>query len=645
MAGLLVAALRPGPPVAAQTAPAAVSVTVMRQRPTVELGGTADLRLRIQGPIGLGDGLEVQVVAHPRVDSFEALIESIATTDIEGFKDSVEFELASLQRYADGDVAVDVDLKEIDGGFDFQKLNIQVAGVYPIEIVVRDAREDDLAQTISWLVVTEPETEPSIRMNAIWVAPSDVLVERDGVSPNADFLTSTAAGGALHGFAERLHTTRLPVALALSPATIDTWARATSLDPDSATSFSRLETGLAEGRFSVLPQPYAEIDGPSVEAGDLGSRVPDSFVDGAQTLQEVIAVRPQPSTVYAPTLDTASAERLGATFAYQLVVEPAAIRPSPPTGTFTLQAGERDFAATVVRHDLATLVAPNSGRGTANASESRRLQQLFAFLALEADVDPDRPHTVVIGNDFDRDLFRRLERSLNDQSLIDFVPLDEAFVEPPPTPIFTLAPAATAAPMITPLEVFEIERQIDAFVAFVGTEHPAVLAAEANLRLVLARDLPVAELRDRLDDLDRAIAGFVGGIGTESKHVTLTDRRSEVPLSFRNDTGREVEVRVRLSSQKLVFPDGPERVITLPPGRNTQAAFLVEARASGTFPLEVAITSVDRSLAVGSPTQITVQSAVFGSAGTWLTVGALVFLALWWAHHIWRSRRVRPAAS
>ena len=643
MAGLLVAVFSPSPPVAAQTAPASISVTVMRQRPTVELGGTADLRLRIQGPVGLADDLEVQVIAHPRIDTLEALLESIATTDIEGFKDSVEFDLATLSRYSDGDVAVDVELREVDGDFDFERLNIQVAGVYPIEVVVRDANEDDLAQTISWLVVTEPDTEPPVRMNAIWSALSGVMVARDGVTPTAEFLTSTGVRGTLGEFAERLHSTRLPVALALSPVTIASWSRATSLDPDSATSFDRLESGLARGRFTVLPQPYAAIDGPSVESADLGSRVPDSFVDGAQTLQEITGARPQPSTVYAPTVDTASAERLGATFAYQLLVEPTAVVPSAPSGAFALEAGEHRFAATVVRRDLATLVAPGSGSG--NASESRRLQQLFAFLAIEADADPDRAHTVVIGDDFDRDLLRRLERSLPEQALIDFVPLDEAFVDPPTTPVFTLAPVTTTAPMITPLEVFEIERQIDAFVAFVGTEHPAVLAAESNLRLALARDLPVAELRDRLADLERAIAGFVGGIGTESKHVTLTDRRSEVPLSFRNDTGREVEVRVRLSSQKLVFPDGPERVITLPPGRNTQAAFLVEARASGTFPLEVAITSVDRSLAVGSPTRITVQSAVFGSAGTWLTIGALVFLALWWAHHIWRARRARPATS
>jgi hypothetical protein len=39
-----------------------------------------------------------------------------------------------------------------------------------------------------------------------------------------------------------------------------------------------------------------------------------------------------------------------------------------------------------------------------------------------------------------------------------------------------------------------------------------------------------------------------------------------------------------------------------------------------------------------------VRSTVFSSIGVVLTVGALLFLAIWWGNHIWRSRRKRRAA-
>jgi hypothetical protein len=108
-----------------------------------------------------------------------------------------------------------------------------------------------------------------------------------------------------------------------------------------------------------------------------------------------------------------------------------------------------------------------------------------------------------------------------------------------------------------------------------------------------------------------------------------------------------VRVRVRLDapSGKVLFPEGAERSITLQPGNSTQR-FVVVARATGTFAMTVTLTSDDGQLHIGAPTEITVRSTVFSGWGAMLTVGALVFLAGWWANHIWRSRRaVRRAAT
>ena len=51
--------------------------------------------------------------------------------------------------------------------------------------------------------------------------------------------------------------------------------------------------------------------------------------------------------------------------------------------------------------------------------------------------------------------------------------------------------------------------------------------------------------------------------------------------------------------------------MTLKPGSNT-IRFTVEARASGTFPMTISVTSPDGKLAFGAPVRVTVRSAVFG---------------------------------
>jgi hypothetical protein len=94
---------------------------------------------------------------------------------------------------------------------------------------------------------------------------------------------------------------------------------------------------------------------------------------------------------------------------------------------------------------------------------------------------------------------------------------------------------------------------------------------------------------------------------------------------------------VRLESAKLEFPDGEERTLTLTE-QTTRIDLAVRARASGSFPLDVEITSPDEQRMLAT-TRYTVQSTAVSGVGLVLSVGAGLFLVAWWASHWRRTRR------
>ena len=115
-----------------------------------------------------------------------------------------------------------------------------------------------------------------------------------------------------------------------------------------------------------------------------------------------------------------------------------------------------------------------------------------------------------------------------------------------------------------------------------------------------------------------------------------------------------MRVQIRFESEKLEFPSGavPAEAgcrqsaagfaCTLPP-RNTTIRFPVVTRASGTFPLQMTVTSEDGNLALGSA-RYTVRSTAVSGVGIFLTIGAGIFLAIWWLTH-WRRSRRHPVRS
>jgi hypothetical protein len=122
--------------------------------------------------------------------------------------------------------------------------------------------------------------------------------------------------------------------------------------------------------------------------------------------------------------------------------------------------------------------------------------------------------------------------------------------------------------------------------------------------------------------------------------VTLTSSSGEVPLNLENRLQHDATVRIVLTSAKLDFPEGSVIEQTVPAAQTTTIKLPVEIRASGAFPLTVDITSANGDLPVAT-TRYTVRSTAISGIGLILSVGAGLFLLVWWARHFRTSRRAR----
>ena len=147
--------------------------------------------------------------------------------------------------------------------------------------------------------------------------------------------------------------------------------------------------------------------------------------------------------------------------------------------------------------------------------------------------------------------------------------------------------------------------------------------------------------RDLLTSIKGLVDSYLKQVEVQPKStVTITSSKAEIPISFRNNSNDNIAVHVQLQSDRLLFPEGAARDITLPAKHNTTVRVAVETRGSGTTPVTMTVTTPG-GLPIGVPTTIEVRSSFVSGVGIFLTVGAIVFLVLWWGWDIHRRRKKR----
>jgi hypothetical protein len=174
------------------------------------------------------------------------------------------------------------------------------------------------------------------------------------------------------------------------------------------------------------------------------------------------------------------------------------------------------------------------------------------------------------------------------------------------------------------------------------------VAARPDLLESMRRGILLSESRHLLGREDLALAFLTAARAAVSSEfakiqppdersvITLTSRSGVIPLTIRNEADYPVNVRVALRSPGLEFLGGSSRDVTLePPGESF--SFPVRAQTTGRFGVAIEVQTPDGDPIASS--KIVVRSTAYNRVALVLTIGAAVFLAMWWGRRFLPRRR------
>jgi hypothetical protein len=627
-------------------------VSLVSQPPWITTRGAEVFVLHLDDPaLATTPGAAVEITVHRSVTSRTDFDRAVNGDSLPSTRTRMTFPLSSVTPDKHGDFLIDFGLS---GSGAPRSVAVDEAGVYPVEVRVVDTG-GDRTTFVTWMVVVDPARSGALaplRVSWLWQITADPFeLANGGVSKPV--LNEMRPGGRLARIATLLGRARdFPLTLGIGPETLTSWINQARTIPALAPGAARVRRAAGRESVQLLPEPYVPINGPTIEAEGLGGQVPGEYVAGSNAIEKATGEIPDPRTAFVDPVDDPTVSRLTQMLIGRFVVTDSAltpvVEPLTPAEPFTLAAAGAAAPSIASDSGLEHLI-------DTDGPPVLREQRVLAALAEIAYEAPSQTRGVVLAMpiDWNPDLatITLLLHDLAQDPLVQPATLDDLFTAVAPeqrdgVPLQrALAPVKRGEQPLFASDYRAAARALAAFGAMVGHADPSVAAGQHALLLSLSTSNTRTQAMAQLQTITDKLQALTSGITATAKTLTLTARRAELPLSFQNDTNRAgIKVRVHLDSPKLIFPNGPDVVLSLPIGHFTKRV-PVEARASGTFTMTVTLESADGSLQLGPPTRVTIRSAVFSGIGIALTIGALLFLAGWWGNHFRRTRnaRRRPA--
>ena len=649
-------------PTAAASASASAAepaLTLVAQDAWDIVGTELHLQLGVPESLALPDA-SVSLVAYQPVLSRAAFDRVAAGGVPTSVLDQVVIPLDSLPADAAGTRDVTVKLEAAGGARDATSLSLRRAGVYPVtvELLTADERSRSSFTTMAVVVSAAPDGSAQVlpeRLGVAWVWPlmAGPSSLPDGTNDPA-VTEQLRPRGRLGRQAEALtRAGDVPLTLAPGPETLEAWVNQGSDDAGIGRGAAAVRD--AASRAQVLSGTYVPTDLPSLLAAGLTSAVDGQLVRGDETLDRLLGTRPDARTALARPIDGASLARLRAGGVDRLIVDDTALAPASARSTLTRPFSIQPPPTLVTSRPVAA-VANDTGIARlleGDKAPALRAQLTLAAMSVVAEEQPDAVRAVVVANaaglDAPSSMLDAMLSGLRGHPWLEPKTVDGVFAAGLPEAIGSattrgLVPSTPPPPPIGAVEYGAAQERLTSFRSIAGANDPIALAGDRSLLLSESATFvgPEGQLRaeSTIGNIEFSIDQFLAGVHVpRPSTITLTSRAGAIPLTFRNDTGRRVDVLVELASPKLSFPQGSSRLVTLAP-KSTTVRFAVESRTSGTFPLQLRVRSPDGGLLIAD-TRFRVRSTVVSTVGLVLMGSAAVFLALWWAIHIRRDRRSR----
>ena len=640
-AALVAAAVVTPAPASAQSTPSA-RLALASQTAWVRESGLFTLRLDVDA-VRSPQRIELEVVVHRAVRSRSQFARTMDGELLGGTVHRDRVPLRSLRFDSGGALPLQIALPSLR------------TGVYPVTVDLVDTDTDDSVASLVTHLVKVPNEDVEVPLSVAWVQRygTNPAIQPDGtVSLDDDALDE------LRAVAAQLRA-NVPLTVTPTPETI---AALASLDDGRTTS------ALAEllAGHQVLSAPFVDVDVSALVAAERADDVARQRTEGDRVLDDVLGITGDNRTwASGGVVTTEAIDVLDDLGVRRVVLDEDALVPldADVTGGLTLTRpfgvagrGSTELAAVAVDPGIA---AHFNGRDEVLAAH-----QLLADLAVLQLDSPGLARGVIVRPPRDwapSEVFvSTVLANLASSPLLQPVTLDQLFdaVEPlvdgDDEPVVReLADAEPPSLGFNPAAIDRARSEMQAFQSLLVDRSATELPLLERLLLVAeSRDLRPERRRAYIDAATAQVAGSTGKVRVlGDRTYRLTAREGTIPLTLVNDNPFDVRVEVELASDKLTFTDSQtegsslRRELLLGANRTTTEAIPVKARTSGTFSMRVTVRSPDGGLQLGV-TRFTITSTVASGIGVLLSVGAALFLLLWWAKHwrtVRRSRRLVPA--
>jgi hypothetical protein len=622
----------------------APAIELVEQTPVTAPGGSFVVRVRLSG---VPDDGSVRIVVHQRVRSRSELAQSMEGEGLRSEVFRTVTAISSLPAQSDGSRRLTLSFDPASGG-----LSLSTEGVYPIELIAQDAAATPVATLVTHLIVPPAagDEAPSLGVAVVADVGAPPALQPDGtvaLSP-ADVADMAGVVAGLSG------APATPVSIAARPETID--ALLASTEPGDAELVAALRQSVA-GR-TVLSLPYVEVSPDALAPAGLLDQLGLQTAKGRLVLTDELGVEPIATvSMSPPALGAQGLAALAGLGVHRVVVADDQIAPlepgiisyslaqsfvlTPPEGTPTSEEASAPTQAlatdAIVLERLSTPGSPGLVTSRVLAELALlRLEQPSVARSMVLPLAPSTPAGVVqlvleglaVGRPF-------APMSL-DEAFDHARPLLDGGDNPVDLALLPATPESISADVGRSIE--EAQTDLATFTGLVGRDSPTLEPLARHLLVAMATGLSEAQRRAHATAVESAIDAVSSQVSTPATFtLTLAARDGTVPLTIQNGSGTPLHVAVHLRSQKLEFPEGETipLVLTQP---STRIDIPVRARTSGAFPLQIDVTTPDgqRRLAMS---RYTVRSTAVSGAGLVLSLGAGIFLVVWWARHWHRTRR------